>query len=176
MKSIIALLFIVCVWANSPIKYAAETFISEQFSEDVHLSMHTLTLPPKLKSQIQNKVKQVFHRENLYYWKITREDSTIAYAFLDNVIGKSMPITFLVLLNQEGNIMASQVVKYREAYGSEVGNKKWLSQFLALSKTSDFVVGKNIDGISGATISVNSLTRGIQKITCLYPEIKNLLN
>jgi Na+-translocating ferredoxin:NAD+ oxidoreductase RnfG subunit len=28
---------------------------------------------------------------------------------------------------------------------------------------SDFIIGKNIDGISGATISVNSVTRGINR-------------
>ncbi len=163
------------MWAASPIKNAAESSIIEYFSDSISLSMHTLKLTHELKSSIQNKVRQAFYRDNLYYWKIMQQDSTLAYAFLDNVIGKSMPITFLVILNQEGEVLESQVIKYREAYGGEVGNDNWLSQFNALSVTSEFMVGKNIDGISGATISVNSLTRGIHKIVCLYPAVRDHL-
>ena len=164
------------MWAESPIKTATEKFIVTQFSDNVNLSMHTLTLPPALKSKVQNNVKQIFYRDNLYYWNITNEDSTLAYAFLDNVIGKSMPITFVVIINPKGKIITSHVVKYREAYGGEVGNKNWLSQFNKLTNSSEYIVGKNIDGISGATISVNSLSKGIQKIAVLFPLIKDKLN
>ncbi len=164
------------MWAESPIKSAAEKFVVTQFSDNVNLSMHTLTLPSALKSKVQNNVKQTFYRDNLYYWEITNEDSTLAYAFLDNVIGKSMPITFIVIINQKGEIMASHVVKYRESYGGEIGNKNWLSQFNKLTNSSEYIVGKNIDGISGATISVNSLSKGIQKIAVLFPLIKDKLN
>jgi len=164
------------MWAESPIKASTEKFVVTQFSDNVNLSMHTLTLPPELKSNIQNRVKQTFYRDNLYYWEITNQDSTLAYAFLDNVIGKSMPITFVVIINPKGEIMASHVVKYREAYGGEIGNMKWLSQFNKLTDSSKYIVGKNIDGISGATISVNSLSKGIQKIAILFPQIKEKLN
>ena len=116
------------------------------------------------------------YRNELYYWTISNDDTKIAYALMDNVIGKSMPITFLVILNNEGAILASKVIKYREAYGGEVGNKNWLSQFNKLTNSSEYIVGENIDGISGATISVNSLSKGIQKIAVLFPLIKDKLN
>ena len=161
---------------GSPIRDAAEKYIISQFDVDVSIYMHTLKLDTELKVLVQNKVKQRFYRDELYYWNISNNDTTIAYALMDNVLGKSMPITFLVILNNEGNILASEVIKYREAYGGEVGNKNWLAQFTHFSDTSDFKLGKNIDGISGATISVNSLTKGIQKIAVLFPLIKDKLN
>ena len=161
---------------GSPIRDAAEKYIISKFDVDVSIYMHTLKLDTELKVLVQNKVKQRFYRDELYYWNISNNDTTIAYALMDNVLGKSMPITFLVILNNEGNILASDVIKYREAYGSEVGNKNWLAQFTHFSDTTDFKVGKNIDGISGATISVNSLLKGIQKMTVLFPFIKDKLN
>jgi Na+-translocating ferredoxin:NAD+ oxidoreductase RnfG subunit len=161
---------------GSPIRDAAEKYIISQFDVDVSIYMHTLKLDTELKVLVQNKVKQRFYRDELYYWNISNNDTTIAYALMDNVLGKSMPITFLVILNNEGNILASEVIKYREAYGSEVGNKNWLVQFTHFSDTTDFKVEKNIDGISGATISVNSLSKGIQKMAVLFPFIKDKLN
>ena len=164
------------LFAGSPIRDATEKYIISQFDVDVFINMHTLKLDTELKVLVQNKVKQRFYRDELYYWNISNNDTTIAYALMDNVLGKSMPITFLVILNNEGNILASEVIKYREAYGGEVGNKNWLAQFTHFNDTTDFKVGKNIDGISGATISVNSLSKGIQKIAILFPLIKDKLN
>ena len=161
---------------GSPMRDAAEKYIISQFDVDVSIYMHTLKLDTELKVLVQNKVKQRFYRDELYYWNISNNDTTIAYALMDNVLGKSMPITFLVIVNNEGDILASDVIKYREAYGSEVGNKNWLAQFTYFNDTTDFKVGGNIDGISGATISVNSLTKGIQKIAILFPLIKDKLN
>jgi len=164
------------MWAESPIKVAAEKYIISQFDADASISMHSLKLDAELKVLVQNKVKQRFYRDELYYWTIFNNDTTIAYALMDNVLGKSMPITFLVILNNEGNLLATELIKYREAYGGEVGNKNWLAQFTHFNDTTDFKVGKNIDGISGATISVNSLSKGIQKIAVLFPLIKDKLN
>ena len=164
------------MWAESPIKVAAEKYIISQFNVDVSIYMHTLKLDAELEVLVQNKVKQRFYRDELYYWIIFNNDTTIAYALMDNVLGKSMPITFLVILNNEGNILATELIKYREAYGGEVGNKNWLAQFTHFNDTTDFKVGKNIDGISGATISVNSLSKGIQKMAVLFPFIKDKLN
>jgi len=176
LKTVFVLLVCSWMWAESPIKVAAEKYIISQFNVDVSIYMHTLKLDAELKVLVQNKVKQRFYRDELYYWNISNNDTTIAYALMDNVLGKSMPITFLVILNNEGNILASEVIKYREAYGSEVGNKNWLAQFTHFNDTTDFKVGKNIDGISGATISVNSLSKGIQKMAVLFPFIKDKLN
>ena len=175
MKPFIPLLISAILFGGSPIKDASEVFITSQFGDSVSIKMNTLHLNAELKSQVQNTAQQVFYRDELYYWTISKNDSTLAHAFLDNVLGKSMPITFLVLLNTEGEIISSEIIKYREAYGGEVGNKNWLSQFIHFSDTSDYSVGKEIDGISGATISVNSLSRGIRKIALLYPLVKDEL-
>ncbi|MBC8256015.1 MAG: FMN-binding protein [Candidatus Marinimicrobia bacterium] len=137
--------------------------------------MHTLIIDSELKALVQNRVRQRFYRDELYYWTISNNDTTIAYALMDNVLGKSMPITFLILVDLDGKIMSTKVIKYREAYGGEVDNKNWLAQFTDFSDKSDYKVGKNIDGISGATISVNSLTKGVQKIAVLFPLIKDKL-
>ena len=174
MQYLYILSFISCVFAG-PIKDASETYILKIFPKDIKIKMHTLPINKKIKSTVQNQAKQKFYRDKLYYWNISTKDSTIAYAFLDNVKGKSMPITFMVILDRRGNVIHSTIIKYREAYGGEVGNKRWLAQFNGYTLDSSYKIGKNIDAISGATISVNSVTKGIQKIVLLYPYVKDKL-
>ena len=43
------------------------------------------------------------------------------------------------------------------------------------SNIDKYFLSKNIDGITGATISANSISKGIHKITILYPLIKDQL-
>ena len=161
--------------AASDIKIICEEYLFNLYPKNTDISMHILKLDKQMKKKVENQVKQKFYRDKLYYWTISKDDTTIAYAFLDNVIGKSMPITFLLVLDINGQIITSSVIKYREAYGGEVGNKKWLSQFTGKKNNSGFNIGKDIDGISGATISVKSMNKGIQKIVTLYPLIKGKL-
>jgi Na+-translocating ferredoxin:NAD+ oxidoreductase RnfG subunit len=155
------------------IKDKTETIIKESFRKDAIFTYRKYTLPPEIKRKIENTVQQKFYRDLLYIYKISVEDTVIAYGFLDNVIGKSMPITFFVLLDIEGNIISTDIIKYREPYGGAVSNENWNEQFTGKNSSSDFTVGTSVNGISGATISVNSVTKGIRKITFLYEEIKD---
>jgi len=174
MKYSILIIFISFLFA-SDIKNACEVYLSNLYPDNTNIKMHILKLNKHMKKKVENQVKQKFYRDKLYYWNIIKEDTTIAFAFLDNVIGKSMPITFLVVLNINGNIINTNVIKYREAYGGEVSNKGWLRQFESRNKDSSYEINKNIDGISGATISVKSISKGIQKISTLFPLIRNQL-
>jgi hypothetical protein len=85
------------------IKERTEMILTESFGNDVIFTFRKYTLPPNSKRKIENTVKQKFFKDWLYVYKISVQDTVIAYGFLDNVIGKSMPITFLVLLDAEGN-------------------------------------------------------------------------
>ena len=170
------LIILTSVLAAGDIKSVCEEHVFILYPENTDIRMHILILDKQIKKEVENQVKQKFYRDKLYYWTISQVDTTIAYAFLDNVIGKSMPITFMVILNIDGDIISANVIKYREAYGSEVGNKGWLQQFINFNNISTYNIDKDIDGISGATISVKSMSKGIQKIATLYPLIQNQLN
>ncbi|MDP6229923.1 MAG: FMN-binding protein, partial [Candidatus Marinimicrobia bacterium] len=136
------------------------------------LSFIKYDLTPEIKTPIEREVKQRFYSSFVYTWVISAGDSIVGYALLDNVKGKSMPITFIVLYNTDGSVVHSAVVKYREPIGGEVGRRSWLNQFLNKNRSSSY---DEIDAISGATISVNSVTRGINKLTLLLNVIKDEL-
>ena len=88
-----------------------------------------------------------------------------------------MPITFLVIFDDSGKIILTDIVKYREPYGGAVQNENWTAQFKKKDSNSGYKVGTDIDGITGATISVKSVSKGIYKLSLLYNELKeNLWN
>ena len=145
----------------------AEEYINSAYGKDIQVNFIKWNPTQERKIIIEKKARLRFMFDHIYVWEITRSDTIVGIAILDNVLGKSLPITFLSCFNSDGQLIKTHIVKYREDYGYEVGNKRWLNQFIGLDVNSDFIIGKNIDGISGATISVNSVTRGINRSTII---------
>ena len=145
------------------IREDAEELIFSTYGEDIQVDFKKWNPPQEIKIYSEKKARSRFMFDHVYVWKISESNSLIGVAILDNVLGKSLPITYLTCFNMDGQLINVHIVKYREDYGYEVGNKRWLNQFIGLGINSDFIIGKNIDGISGATISVNSVTRGINR-------------
>lgn len=52
-------------------------------------------------------------------------------------------------------------------HGHEVSAKGWLKQFIGYNGNESLQVGKNVDAIIGATISVYGITRDIKEKTVL---------
>ena len=79
-------------------------------------------------------------------------------AWVVEEIGKELPITVGVII--EGDYIESlRVLTYRENRGEEVSTPAFSDQFIDSSLDSKGALNKNIDGISGATLSVQALTR-----------------
>lgn len=170
-RPFLLIFIIISLGFSSYIIKKCEFSIQTSISNIDSLKHGIFPIPLNIIKKIENESKQRFFKSNVHYWIISKNDSTINYAILDNVIGKSMPITFIVLFNQNGTILNSEIIKYREPYGGEISSKNWLKQFEEKSSLSQFKIGKNIDGISGATISVNSVTKGIKKLSLLFPHL-----
>ena len=177
MSQIKKILFIslISVLISSEIMDNCTEYISDLFPESTH-KHHLYDIDKKLKKNIENIVKQKFFRDELHIWNITTTDSSRYYAVLDNVIGKSMPITFLAIFNSNSEIEDITIIKYREPYRGDIRSKSWVNQFFAYTDTSNYIVGDRIDAISGATISVHSATKGIHKLTHLMRIIIKDLN
>ena len=157
------------------IRKDVEKILIKELSDTVILSHQKFTIPKEVKNKIQSQSKQKFLRNELNIWTISTADTISHYAIIDNSLGKSMPITFLVIFTTDGKIKYTQIIKYREPYGGEISSLSWTSQFMGMSNESEFKMGKAIDGISGATISTHSVTKGIHKLSLLLPYIKNQL-
>jgi hypothetical protein len=65
-----------------------------------------------------------------------------------------------------------KIFNYAATHGHEVSAKGWLKQFAGYNGSDTLQVGKNVDAISGATISVYGITLDVQMKTIL---LKNYL-
>jgi hypothetical protein len=68
---------------------------------------------------------------------------------------------YFILFDTLAKIIAVNIYNYQASHGQEITIKSWLNQFIGYDGSSELIVGKNIDAISGATISVHSITNDI---------------
>jgi len=98
------------------------------------------------------------------YDEARRRGEVIGYAFVDNVIGRTEPITYLVAVTPKASVIGVDLLTFRESHGYQVERQSWRDQFKGLSLTNKLHLGRAIDSISGATLSARALTRGIRRV------------
>ena len=78
---------------------------------------------------------------------------------------------YFIFFDSSKTVTLIEVFNYQATHGHEVTAKGWLKQFVGFSGKDTLIVNKDIDGISGATISVFAITEDVQEKTRLLKSI-----
>jgi thiamine biosynthesis lipoprotein len=101
-------------------------------------------------------------------WIGRKGAAIVGYAVIDDVLGKSEPITYMLAVDEKLSVRSVEILAYRESRGGEVRQPDWRAQFAGKDATSALRVGKDIRNIAGATISCRALTDGVRReLACL---------
>ncbi len=148
---IIILTQIQTVYAET-VYLAPDTFIEQSFTQKPTLK--TLWVTADINEHINAILGHKYPSLRLRYYT----DDTHKTAWILDEIGKSKPITTGFTVSDKG-IESMRVLIYRESHGYEVQYPSFYSQFDAVTLDNQQKLSKNIDGIAGATLSVNALTK-----------------
>ena len=121
-------------------------------------SMAAVAVSPELNTQLPAKIT----KDNFY--KLLHGTTLMGYAFIDRAPSKTAQFDYLVLFDTELKVVRTNVLIYREEYGGEIGSTRWLKQFTGKTGKDRVSIESNIDAISGATISVRSMTRSMDNL------------
>ena len=123
-----------------------------------------IVLTPDQKKTIQKQSGVRVRDEKIDAWR----SPDGGWFILDNVLGKHEFIDFAVALTAAGAVKGVTILTYRETYGGEVRNPKWLAQFLGKTKTAPLKVDTDIKNISGATLSSVHIAEGVRRLLATH--------
>lgn len=132
----------------------AEEFRDQIFSEP--LAFESLWINKEQRQSIEDILNRSFPGFRIRYWG---KASKTAWIFEE--IGKELPITVGVAVEQ-GSISNVSILTYRESRGGEVRYPFFTDQFKGIKLYGEGEAKKldrHIDGITGATLSVNALRK-----------------
>ena len=78
---------------------------------------------------------------------------------------------YFIFFDANASIQLVKIFNYQASHGQEVTATSWLKQFKNYDGKKELVVGKNVDAISGATISVDATSLDIEHKTKLLKKI-----
>ena len=104
----------------------------------------------------------------------TQNEAHLAYVCLVEAPSKVDTFTFMVVYNLDLSIKHIEVLEYKENYGGEISSKRFLKQYQGKTGSQNLELGKDIDGISGATISVLSMNHAVKKLNNNMITLKNI--
>ena len=78
---------------------------------------------------------------------------------------------YFILFDESCIVRLVKVYNYQATHGQEISATTWLKQFIGYGGGNSLNIGKNIDAVSGATISVTGITYDIQDKTRMLKQI-----
>jgi hypothetical protein len=150
LRTLLLLMLALPAWAADQeaeiFRFLGETFAQPPAAE-------ALWLVGDLQPAVRTILEHDYPAARVRYWRAEKRTVWV----LDE-IGKEMPITVGIAIN-EGAVEHVKVLVYRESRGWEVKSPSFTAQFFGAKLDDGKKLDKQIDGISGATLSVRALSR-----------------
>jgi hypothetical protein len=129
-----------------------------------------IKLSPDKKTHIESRIGWKFPEESFEVYIGETGANLDGFAMVQNTIGKHRHMTYMVGVDAWGRVMDFELLVFREAKGSEVGRKRFNSQYEDKTLQDPIRINKDIINISGATMSVRSLNAGVKRVLVLVDE------
>lgn len=139
-----------------------DEFLSSIFAAEPPAAK-TLWVTGDLRDSVEDMLGHDFAGLRVRYWY-----DGVRSAWILDEVGKELPITIGVSISDNA-IENVRVLAFRESRGWEVRYPFFTDQFAAARLGPDERLDRRIDGITGATLSVNAVTR-IARIALLMHE------
>jgi hypothetical protein len=147
----------------------AKVYLSVEQAQQVMFSGATFTQQPlTLTSDQVHAIEKASGTDvlnpHVQLWKV----STGGWFIVDQVVGKHEFIPIAVGLDDSGAVKSVEILEYREAFGDQVRNPQWLAQFNGKRNGATLALNKDIQNISGATLSSKHITDGLRRLLATY--------
>ena len=154
----------------------AEVFLTEEdavklmFPKSERIKKDLLRVPADKKLVIEERIGWKFPEDSFEVYIGETGTQVDGYALVQHTIGKHKPMTYMVGVDAQGRVSNVELLVFREARGSEVRTKRFNVQYEGKTASDPVRINKDIINISGATMSVRSMSAGIKRVLVLVDE------
>ena len=154
---------------GAPIYAHAKIFVSAEQAQKLIFPNKQFTKTPLLITEdVQDKMQSASSVSHPFKGDRVWRASDGSYFIVDEVVGKHEMITYAVGISPTGAVQGIEIMEYVESYGYEVADESWRKQFVGKTVEDPIKLKKDIENISGATLSSKHLTDGVKRIMVMY--------
>ena len=123
------------------------------------------------KAAIEKRIGQRLLKSEYVFYVAKKGEQVVGYALFDQERGQHEMIDFATFFDATGKVTRVEVVAYREPYGDGIRSARFRRQFVGRSAASSMRPGKEIDVISGATLSTGAMVRAVKRAAVLLEQV-----
>lgn len=171
------------IWDNELRRYLteeelshAEVFLTEDeavklmLPKSQRIRKELIRLMADQKTLVEERIGWRFPEESFEIYIGETNGAVDGYALIQNTIGKYKHMTYMVGVNHKGEVSNVELLVYRETRGSEIGRKRFNYQYEGKTVLDPIRINKDIINITGATMSVRSMSAGVKRALVLVDE------
>lgn len=148
--------------------YTEEGSRRELFPGYQRVEEDTLRLDDSTASRAKTLFKGPLGEKAAVFEKVHFKEGVAGYIYRAREMGKVELMDFAVALDRDGKVLKVLLTTYRESIGGEVKSNRFMGQFTGKKWGSALQLNRDIDGITGATMSSRAITVGVRKAVCFW--------
>lgn len=163
-KILITLALLTATLVSAKTLMTLKEFLKQEMQEDGKMYKLSKTIfkpSDDQKASIKDKTGTFKDAYSFYLGK--KDDTLRKSCVINDKLGKEGVVQVGVCLDSNNKISNVEVLSSDEDRGKAVTERIFLDQFTNKNASDDFVVGKDIDGISGATISSKAVSAAVKE-------------
>jgi len=151
--------------------FTTRAVLAEFFPRSEHVGYRTFALDKSMRARLAQRLGYAPVRDRYTIFVATSHGQIDGYAVVDDEQGLHQPITFATRLSPRGMVERVEIMVYREPRGDEVRDARFRKQFEGKTSQDQLRLNRDIDAVSGATVSSASLAVGVRRATVLVEEL-----
>ena len=121
--------------------------------------------------QAGSESSRVRGKTTITFYFAKKDGERKGVAIIDVQPGKWGPVEFITSMTLDATVKNVRVMSYQEKRGRPIARLAYMNQYRGKSSRSILTVGKDIIGVTGATISSRAATFAVKKAIVIYEEV-----
>ncbi|MFQ5696731.1 MAG: FMN-binding protein [Myxococcota bacterium] len=142
--------------------------LARAFPEAQEFRERVFEVTPEVSARVSRELGYPLPERYVVFHEARFSGRPSEYAIEMTETGKSLPMRFLVAIDRRGAVDQVILMQFLEPRGYEIERELFRRQYRGKTRSSAIRRGRDIRNISGATISVDAMNRGVKRALALY--------
>ena len=136
--------------------------LERAFPDAVEVERKNIFLTEDNIVRIEESSKSAVESKLFTYYRAVGDEGVIGYAVIQSHVVRTKSVVYMAIINVVGEVVRVDVLAFYEPE-EYLPSKRWLGQFIGKKLNERLWINRDIQAISGATISSYTMTREIRK-------------
>lgn len=153
--------------AESKVFFTQKEALALAFPDADRIDHATFVLTPEQVEAIQKRARSRLDTRLVSIHTAWRGGEVVGYAHIDVHTVRTKSEGFIVVLGRDGRVESVRVLAFHEPL-DYLPSENWYNAFAGSDGDDGLRIGRDIDAVSGATLSAQAATEGVRRMLAYY--------